>query len=131
MSKWNLDCGATRVLTIFSWQKPTTESPHVLKYKVKFSSSFFSCFLSAWLGHPSPAAWARQSPLSIPTRRPSSSLGTSARRSSKASARSTRGRPSDISGNAPCTPSPNLWTFIPARPRKAAGKLPYLLTLWT
>lgn len=44
MSKWNLDCGATRVLTIFSWQKPTTESPHVLKYKVKFSSFFFFLF---------------------------------------------------------------------------------------
>lgn len=121
MSKRTLDCGPTQVFT--------AESPHVLNYKVKFY--VFFCFLSAWPGRPSPAAWALLSPLSTPTRRPSLSSDTNARPSSKASARSTRGRLLDISGNVPCIPSLDLWTFIPARPRKAAGKLQYLLTLWT
>lgn len=97
-----------------------------------FFFSFFSpSFQSAWRGRPSPSAWARQSPPSTPTRRPSSSSGTNARPSSKAYERRAHERPSDISGNAPCTPSPNRWRFIPARLQKAAGKPPFLLTLWT
>lgn len=121
MSKRTLDCGPAWVFT--------TESPHVLNYAVKFI--FFPCFLSAWPGHPSPAAWAHLSPPSTPTRRPSLSSGTNVRPLSKASARSTRGRLLDISGNILCILSLDLWTCIPARLRKAAGKLQYLLTLWT
>lgn len=111
MSKWNLDFGCVQFVH------------HV------FHVSYLP--LSAWPGRLSPAAWARPSPPSTPTPRPSSSSDTSARPSSRASGRSTRVRLSGICANTPCTPFPNPWTFIQARPRRAAGKCPSLPTLWT
>lgn len=89
------------------------------------------CLPPAWPGPPSPAAWAPRSPPSTPTPRLSSSSGTSARPLSRASARSTRGRPLDTFANTLCTPFPRLWTFTPARPPRAAGRRPYRPTLWT
>lgn len=112
----------------FSLTSANSRVTACVNYKMNFS---LLCFLPAWPGHPSPAAWVHPSPPSTPIQRPSLSSGTNARRSSRASARSTHRRLSDTSGNAPCTPSLNLWRFIPARPQKIAGKLPYLLTLWT